>query len=108
MAARIVNENELDGTAAQPVNSRLWRPLGRRDLDATRLCLRLLRNGHFDDAVAARRMHARCVDGIGQREAPVEATVRALDAAALHVLARRVLDALAAEAQHALVQRDLD
>src|SRR5690349_13843625 len=100
MAARIVNENGLDGTADQPVEwavkFRLYLPSGSRDLDAAGLCLRLLRNGHFDDAVAARRMHAGCVDGVGQREAPVEAAMRALDAAALHVLARRVLHALAA------------
>ena len=36
-------------------------------------------------------MHARCIDSVGQREAAVEAAVRTLDAAALHVLAGGVL-----------------
>src|SRR5690606_5176032 len=59
------------------------RALGRCDLDASRLRLRLLRDRHFDDAVASGRLHVGSVDRIRQREAAMEAAIRAFGACAL-------------------------
>jgi uncharacterized protein YndB with AHSA1/START domain len=48
--------------------------------DPTRLCLRLLRNRHFEHTIAAAlRLHIRRIDGIRQRKAAMKAPVRTFD-----------------------------
>src|SRR5678816_2210521 len=56
------------------------------DFDAPRRGFRLLRNRNLEHTVLAAGADAFGVGGVGQREAPVERTVRALDARELAVL----------------------